>query len=107
LNEELFHDLKDAKKKIEKWRGNLTGVAEILVGLGLLFAKTRKLAAWALIELLIAIFPSNIYMFTDKVAVNGHTFPPALHILRLLFQIVLIYWAWVYTKDDQSSLRSR
>ncbi|HVM97496.1 MAG TPA: DoxX family protein, partial [Candidatus Acidoferrales bacterium] len=38
----------------------LSGVAEVICGIGLLFPATRQLAAWATIALLIAVFPANL-----------------------------------------------
>ena len=40
----------------------ISGVAEIVGGILYLNKGTRKLGAWYLIALLIAVFPSNIYM---------------------------------------------
>lgn len=40
----------------------LSGAAEVLCGMGLLFNETRVAAAWATIVLLLAIFPANINM---------------------------------------------
>jgi uncharacterized membrane protein len=45
----------------------LSGVFEIIGGLGLLFKRTRKIAAWGLIVLLIAVFPANIYMALSNI----------------------------------------
>ena len=68
----------------------ISGVAEILGGLGVLVPSTRKLAGWGLIALLIAVFPANIYA-----AVHGAgSIPPWILWARLPFQIVFI--AWVY-----------
>ena len=40
----------------------LSGVAEVLIGIGLLIPATRVLAAWGAIALLVAVFPANIHM---------------------------------------------
>jgi len=39
---------------------NVSGVAEILGGAGVLLPATRRLAAWGLILLLLAVFPANL-----------------------------------------------
>jgi uncharacterized membrane protein len=73
----------------------LSGIAEIVLGLGLLIPETRFWAAWGLILLLIAIFPANI-----NVAVNNLPPPGGLPAKpwyvwsRLLFQPVYILWIW-------------
>ena len=81
----------------------LSGVAEIALGVGLLFSRTRKLAAWGIIALLIAIFPANIYMAVSDVTVTGvfgRTLDPspAVQWGRLPLQGVLILWSWWYTR---------
>jgi uncharacterized membrane protein len=75
----------------------ITGVLEILFALLLIPESTRPLAAWLIIGLLIAIFPANIQM-----AINfWQKQNPALWIaiIRLPLQFVLIWWAWIYTKN--------
>ncbi len=47
----------------------VSGLFEILGGIGVLFAKTRKWAGYGLIALMVAVFPANIYM-----AMNPSTF---------------------------------
>ena len=39
----------------------ISGIAEIFGGIGVLIPRTRRLAGWGLIALLIAVFPANIY----------------------------------------------
>src|SRR5262245_33200620 len=51
----------------------LSGIAEILCGIGLLIPRTRKLAAWATIALLIAVFPANIHVAVNNVPMAGST----------------------------------
>lgn len=68
-----------------------SGLAEIVLGAGLLFSGTRTLAAWGLILLLLAVFPANIYMATSE---RFHKFPAWLRWLRLPLQGVLIWWAY-------------
>jgi uncharacterized membrane protein len=74
----------------------ITGACEILIGLLLIPKSTRRVTAWILIGLLIAIFPANIQM-TINYANEGN---PGLWytILRLPVQLLLIWWAWIYTK---------
>ena len=75
----------------------ISGICETGLGVLLLLQKTRKLAAWGIILLLIAIFPANIQMFLDYL----HKHNPLLwiSILRLPLQFVLIGWAYIYTKQ--------
>ena len=45
----------------------ISGFFEILLGILLLFNKTRKLAACGIILLLIAVFPANIYLYVSEI----------------------------------------
>ena len=74
-----------------------TGVAEILGGLGLLIPLSRRAAAWGIVAMLVGYFDVHIYMLlhaADKFA----SLPLWLLYARLPLQLVLIYWAWMYTK---------
>jgi len=73
----------------------VSGFFEIALGLLLLPVTTRRLAAWGIILLLIAVFPANIQMMIDYgKAGNPHLW---IAIVRLPIQLLLIYWAYVYT----------
>jgi uncharacterized membrane protein len=76
----------------------ISGVFEILGGIGLLIPKTRKAAAWGLVTLYICVFPANINHAINNIPVNGKELHPAILWGRLPLQAVLIYWAWVFTK---------
>ncbi|MFD2572592.1 DoxX family protein [Spirosoma soli] len=72
----------------------LSGIAEVVLGLGLLFPATRAISAWGIIVLLIAVFPANIYMATSS---RFKKMPAWLRWARLPLQGVLIWWAYQYT----------
>ena len=70
----------------------LSGVAEIILAVGLLPLKTRRTAAWGVIALLIAVFPANIYMYMIR-ETSFPNIPAWALLLRLPLQIALIAWA--------------
>ena len=74
----------------------ISGLFEILGGIGVLLSKTRKLAGWGLFALLIAVYPANIYM-----ALTPEAFPEiplsALY-FRLVLQFLFFYWAYSVTR---------
>lgn len=80
----------------------LSGVAEIAVGLGVLYPRTRRYAAWGTVALLLAIYPANIYMATSGVVIQGMPGggDPSELVRwgRLPLQGVLILWALWYTR---------
>lgn len=74
-----------------------SGVAEVLGGLGLLPARTRRVAGVGLILLLAAVLPANVQMLLDARAARAAGKPPwwlALLWLRLPLQAVLAAWVW-------------
>ena len=83
----------------------LSGVAEILLGGLLLIPATRRLAAWGLIALLVAVFPANYSMWQH--AERFAEFPPILLLIRLPLQALLIAWAWSYTRAASTSAAER
>jgi uncharacterized membrane protein len=48
----------------------VSGAAELVLGLGLLVPKTRRLSAYGLIALLVIVFPANIDMAVNRVEVK-------------------------------------
>ncbi|HYF50059.1 MAG TPA: DoxX family protein [Planctomycetota bacterium] len=79
----------------------ISGVFEILGGLGLLIPQTRRAASWGLIALYIAVFPANINMAVNELPL-GDTVYPIGNWVRLPFQFVFIAWAWWVGKDGNS-----
>ncbi len=73
----------------------VSGVAEVLLGVLLLVPRTRRLAAWGIVALLVAVFPANIHAFLHQEVLPA---PAWAHLLRLPMQGVLIAWAWWYTR---------
>lgn len=78
----------------------LSGVFEILGGLGLVLPATRKLAAWGLIALLVAVFPANVNMAVNELPLGTDPVPTWALWARLPLQLVLIAWAYWFTRDD-------
>ena len=79
----------------------LSGLAEIVLGVFLLDPRTRALAAWGTIALLVAVFPANVYAATANVGAGGPgTGAGVGNWIRLPFQIVFIAWAWWYTLPE-------
>jgi uncharacterized membrane protein len=66
----------------------ISGAAEIILGILLLFEATRTWAAFGLLLLLIAVFPANIYVARAK--------PTLYNISRLFFQPVYMLWVWYF-----------
>lgn len=71
----------------------VSGICEMLGGIGLLIPAVRRYAGFGLLALLVAVFPANLYM-----ALNPRAFAdlatPAMLWWRLPLQPLLM--AWVY-----------
>lgn len=82
----------------------LSGVFEILGGIGLLIPGLSVTAAWCLIALFIGVFPANLYMTFHNIKIDGIPQSPTLYWLRLPLQAVLIGWAYWYTRNPQTQV---
>jgi uncharacterized membrane protein len=76
---------------------DVSGVAEVLGGLGVLLPRTRRAAGAGLVALLVAVFPANLYMAREPD--RFHRFPRWALFARLPLQPLMIWWAWRATRD--------
>lgn len=79
----------------------VSGVAEIAGGLGLILPATRRLAAWGLVLLLLAVFPANINMAVNGLPLGTRPLEPWQLWGRLPLQAVLVAWAWWFTRPER------
>lgn len=77
----------------------ISGGAEILGGVGLLFPRFRRWAARGLVLLLVTVFPANFYMAYAHIRFAGFMGEAWAQWLRLPLQIPLILWALYYAKS--------
>lgn len=68
-----------------------SGAFEIMGGLGLLRQRTRRLAGWGLLALLVAVFPANVYMALVHARLG---IPGWVAWGRLPLQLPLLWWVW-------------
>jgi uncharacterized membrane protein len=79
----------------------LSGVAEILGGLGLILPQTRRTTAWCLIALFVAIFPANLNMALNHLPLGDQPVATWALWARLPLQVVLIVWAYWFTRPEK------
>lgn len=74
----------------------LSGVLEILFGIGLIFKSTRKYSAYLIIVMLVAFIPSHIYFIQLGGCVpNGLCIPLWVGWVRLLMiHPLMLFWVW-------------
>ena len=74
----------------------LTGVLEIVLGIGIIIPQTRKYACILLVAFLVAVYWANLNMWVNDIPLDNQTFANFWHILRLIAQLVMILIAlWV------------
>ena len=74
----------------------LSGLAEIILGIGLCFKETKDFAIYGIILMLVIFLLVHFYMLSSEKAAAG--FPKWALLLRLPLQFVLMFWAYAYLK---------
>lgn len=75
----------------------ISGVAEILGGIGVFVPRTRRAAGAGLIALLAAVFPANLYMAREPE--RFARVPRWALYARLPLQPLMMWWAWRATQS--------
>lgn len=84
-----------------EWINILSGVAEVLLGLGVLYLPTRKRAAWGIFGLLLCFIPSHVYFIQIGSCIEGGLCTPEwVGWFRLLVvHPLLLFWAFWVSKN--------
>ena len=72
----------------------LSGIAEILLGIGLCFEVTKAMSIYGIIAMLAVFLLVHFYMLSGIKASAG--IPRWILLLRIPLQFGLMYWAWWY-----------
>lgn len=80
----------------------LSGILEILGGIGVLVPPTRRIAGAGLIALLVAVFPANVQMLANAMADRASPLYIALLFLRLPLQPLMIVWVYRVAVRERS-----
>lgn len=79
----------------------ISGAAEIAGGLAVLHPATRRLGAWWLLALLLAVFPANVHMAVNPEQIRGldlRKLPRWALWARLPLQPLAMLWVWRATR---------
>ena len=68
----------------------ISGIPEILCGIGLIIPQTRIIAGKATVFLLIVLYWANLNMWINGIPLDGNRFPAWAHILRMFAQFGMI-----------------
>ena len=80
----------------------LSGLIEIILGVFLLFKRTRKIGSLGIILLLLAVFPANIYLYMSEIPREIIDISQLQALIRMPFQIPLIILAYWHSKEQHT-----
>lgn len=70
-----------------------SGVAEVLLGVGLFWLTTRNVAIYGIIAMLSVFLLVHVHMLSSEKAAAG--IPKWVLLMRIPFQFFLMYWAYI------------
>ena len=79
----------------------LTGVMEIIGGLGIIYPETREITGRLMALFLIAIYPANFNMWINDIPYNGTRLTTQGHLVRVSVQLLWIGAALGFSGDLQ------
>ncbi len=78
----------------------VTGVLEVLGAIGVWILRFRKLTGVLLILMLVGLMPANVYSAINRVEFGGHAAGPLYLLVRVPFQLFVIWWTYFATEQD-------
>ncbi len=78
----------------------LTGVLELFGVIGVWIPRLTRLMGFLLILMLIGLLPANVYSAIKRVDFGGHGAGPAYLLVRVPFQLFVIWWTYFATEQD-------
>ncbi len=100
---ELFASIVPAYLPAHRELVYVSGVFEILGGVGLAIPRLRVWAGYGLMALLLAVFPANIEMAMHPEPFTAQGFPLWTLYARLPLQFLLMYAIWWATHPNRNS----
>jgi len=85
----------------------LTGILEMLGAIGVWLPRLRRLTGLCLILMLVGILPANIYSAINRIDFGGHGAGPAYLLVRVPFQLFVIWWTYYATEQNWFSGKSK
>lgn len=78
----------------------ITGVFELLGAIGVWIPRLTRLTGVLLIVMLLGLLPANIYAAVNHVDYGGHAAGPVYLLLRVPFQLFVIWWTYFATEQN-------
>jgi len=83
-----------------------SGIAEVLLGIGIMLPPCRRWAAICLAVFLVCVYPANLNMWLNDIPFNGQRLSQKVHVVRLFIQLILICLA-LWLADWRGRLDSK
>lgn len=101
LNPEFYFPLIPDYLPFPKLINTISGILEILLGFGVFWEKSLKISAWGIVVLLILFIPSHIYFIQIGSCIDdGLCVEEWVAWIRLLLiHPILVFWAYIFTKN--------
>ena len=71
-----------------------TGLLELTIAAALIVPRTRLMAGWVAIAVLVLFFPANVYAALHHVPMGGHVWGPSYLLIRAPVQVAIALWAY-------------
>lgn len=78
----------------------VTGVLELLGAIGVWIPRLERVTGLLLIVMLIGLLPANIYSAINRIDYGGHDAGPIYLLVRVPFQLFVIWWTYFATGQD-------
>lgn len=78
----------------------LTGALELLGAVGVWIPRLGRLTGLLLILMLVGVLPANVYSAFNRVDFGGHGAGPAYLLVRVPFQLFVMWWTYLATEQD-------
>lgn len=76
-----------------------TGILELLGAAGVWIPGLTRLTGFFLILMLIGLLPANVYSAVNRVDFGGHGAGPAYLLIRVPFQLFVVWWTYYATEQ--------
>lgn len=78
----------------------LTGILELLGAIAVWIPRLTRLTGFLLVLMLVGILPANIYSALNRVDFGGHGAGPLYLLVRIPFQVFVIWWTCFATEQN-------
>ena len=76
----------------------ITGILELLGAIGVWIPRLTRITGVLLMVMLIGLLPANIYSAINRVEFGGHGAGPIYLLVRIPFQLFVIWWTYFATR---------